>query len=257
MSANKVANRRGKTFTYRTVAFFVKPLLWLMSARKWAGVENFPATGGLIVASNHASNIDPLTMAHFVYNNAGAPKILAKASLWKIPVVGFLLRKTGQIPVERGTANAAASLKAAKIQLDAGNVVAVFPEGTLTKDPDLWPMVAKTGVARLALISQKPVIPVAQWNVHEVLPQKAKFPTIIPRKKVQILAGPPVELSDLYDQPLNSVTLQEATRRIMQEITALLGELRGQTPPTEPYHPAKAKNQIEPQSNTKESEEQA
>ena len=139
MSANKVASRRGKTFTYRTVAFFVKPLLWLMSARKWEGVENFPEKGGLIVASNHASNIDPLTMAHFVYNNAGAPKILAKASLWKIPLVGMLLRKTGQIPVERGTANAAASLKAAKIQLDAGNVVAVFPEGTLTKDPDLWP----------------------------------------------------------------------------------------------------------------------
>ena len=257
MNANKVACRRGKTFTYRTVAFFVKPLLWLMSARKWEGVENFPEKGGLIVASNHTSNIDPLTMAHFVYNNAGAPKILAKASLWKIPLVGTLLRKTGQIPVERGTANAAASLKAAKIQLDAGNVVAVFPEGTLTKDPDLWPMVAKTGVARMALISQKPVIPVAQWKVHEVLPQKAKFPTLIPRKKVQILAGPPVDLRDLYDQPLNSVTLQEATRRIMKEITNLLGELRGQTPPEEPYHPVKAKIQEKPQTITTESEEQA
>ena len=70
-----------------------------MTRRDWSGTENLPAEGGFIAASNHMTNIDPLTFAHFLWDNGFAPKILAKAPLFKVPVLGGVLRATGQIPV--------------------------------------------------------------------------------------------------------------------------------------------------------------
>lgn len=167
----------------------IKPLVTLMFGKKWRGMENIPSDGGIIVAANHASLLDPLTAAHFLYNANRPPRILAKASLWRVPFVGWVLRRTQMIPVLRGSAEASQSLEIAKERLDAGFCIAVFPEGTLTRDPEGWPMQARTGVARLALASQRPVIPLAQWGVTDVLPRGGKFPSFSRGKPFSCVPG--------------------------------------------------------------------
>ena len=216
---------------YRTIARIIRPMLFAITRRDWRGTEHLPIEGGFIAAANHMTNVDPLTFAHFLYDNGFAPRILAKASLFTVPVVGAVLKASGQIPVFRNTTDAGRSLEAAVAALEAGECVAVFPEGTLTRDPDLWPMVGKTGVARLALTTRVPVIPAAQWGPQNLLGRYKKLFKPFPPKKVTIVAGPPVDLSDLYDRPMNSAILREATERVMAAITALLEEIRGEQAP--------------------------
>jgi len=217
--------------SYRNVARIVRPVFMAITKRDWHGAENLPTDVGFIVASNHMTNIDPLTFAHYLWDNGFAPKILAKASLFKVPVVGRVLRSLGQIPVYRNTTAAADSLSAGVAAIQAGECVAVFPEGTLTRDPDLWPMVGKTGVARLALMTKAPVIPLAQWGAQDLLGRYSKWLKPIPPKKVTVVAGPPVALDDLYDRPMDNATLREATERVMDAITALLEQIRGEQAP--------------------------
>lgn len=216
---------------YRNVAHLLRPVLSAITRRDWHGSEHLPVDGGFIAAANHMTNIDPVTFAHFLYNSGFAPKILAKSSLFRVPVLGWVLRATGQIPVHRNTTDAGRSLSEGQAALEAGECVAVFPEGTLTRDPDLWPMVAKTGVARLALTTRVPVIPIAQWGAQDLLGRYSKVIKPFPRKKITIVAGPPVVLDDLYDHPLDTATLRLATERVMDAITALLADIRGEEPP--------------------------
>lgn len=226
---------------YRVVARIVRPVLFAMMHRDWRGAEHLPASGGFIAAANHMTNLDPLTFAHYLYDHGFAPKILAKASLFKYPVLGATLRATGQIPVYRNTSQAGQSLDAAVQALHDGECVAVFPEGTLTRDPDLWPMVGKTGVARLALMTRVPVIPVAQWGPQDILGRYSKVLRPFPPKKVSVVAGPPVVLDDLYDRPLDTATLREATERVMTAITAILEGLRGEPAPEVRFDTRRAK----------------
>ena len=220
---------------YRNVARVLRPILLAVTRRDWRGTEHLPTEGGFIAAANHMTNVDPLTFAHFLYDNGVAPKILAKASLFTVPVLGPVLRATGQIAVHRNSAAAGQSLQAAVDALAAGECVAVFPEGTLTREPDLWPMAGKTGVARLALTTRAPVIPIAQWGPQDLLGRYSKVLRPIPRKLVTVVAGPPVDLSDLYGRPQDSATLREATERVMTAITGLLEDIRGGTAPAERY----------------------
>ena len=220
---------------YRNVARVVRPFLFAVTRRDWRGQEYFPAEGGFLAAGNHMTNIDPLTFAHFLYDSGFAPKILAKSSLFTVPLLGRVLRASGQIPVFRNTAEAGKSLRAAIIALEEGECVAVFPEGTLTREPDLWPMAGKTGVARLALTTRAPVIPIAQWGPQQLLGRYSKVFKPIPRKRVTVVAGPPVDLSDLYDRPQDTVVLRAATERVMAAITGLLEEIRGEQAPTERF----------------------
>ncbi len=150
-------------------------------------------------------------------------------------MLGGLLTRTGMIPVHRGTAGAAQSLVDSTARLDEGECVVFFPEGTLTRDPDGWPMVGKTGVARLALASRAPVVPIAQWGAHRLLAPYGKVFKPIPPKQVAVHAGPPVDLSDLYDRPQDTATLREATERIMAAITSQLEEIRGEQAPAERF----------------------
>lgn len=220
---------------YRNVARIVRPFLFATTRRDWRGTEHLRRSGGFIVAANHATNIDPLTFAHYLWDAGIAPRILAKDSLFRVPVLGPVLRATGQIPVSRGTATAGRSLDAAAEALRAGEVVAVFPEGTLTREPDLWPMQGKTGVARLALSTKAPVVPVAQWGAHQLLGRYRKLLKPVPRKLVTVVAGPPVDLTDLYDRPLEGPVLREATERIMSAITRRLEEIRAEQAPAERF----------------------
>ncbi|WP_165987557.1 1-acyl-sn-glycerol-3-phosphate acyltransferase [Streptomyces sp. YIM 98790] len=228
-------SRRRIGFWYRFAAAVVKPVLRALFSRDWRGMENIPADGGFITVVNHNSYLDPLSYAHFQYNTGRVPRFLAKEALFKKGLVGTFMRNTGQIPVYRESSDAAGAFRAAVDAVRRGECVAFYPEATLTRDPDLWPMQGKTGAARVALLSRAPVIPVAQWGAHAVMPPyaKEKRVRIFPRKTLTVVAGPPIDFSDLYDLEPTVDVLRMATDRIMDAITALLAEVRGETPPAE------------------------
>jgi len=102
-------------------------------------------------------------------------------------------------------------------------------------------MVGKTGAARLALTTGAPVIPVAHWGAQVILPYGSTKPHLFPRHLVQMLAGPPVDLSAYGGQPLGREVLRGATAAIMADITGLEAQLRGQKPPAVPFDPAAAR----------------
>ncbi|MET9875495.1 lysophospholipid acyltransferase family protein [Actinacidiphila glaucinigra] len=236
-------SRRRIGFWYRLAAVIAKPPLVVLFKRDWRGMEHIPGQGGFITAVNHNSYLDPLSYAHFQYNTGRVPRFLAKAPLFKPAFVGAILRGTGQIPVYRESTDAANAFRAAVDAINSGECVAFYPEGTLTRDPEMWPMVGKTGVARVALMTKAPVIPVAQWGANEVMPPYAteKKLRLFPRRTLRVVAGPPVDLSAFYGQEANAEVLKDATDTIMAAVSELLGELRGQTPPAERFDPRKQK----------------
>lgn len=222
-------------FAYRTVITTVRPVLARITRQEWSGGEHLPREGGFIVAGNHISEIDPFMVAHFLVNHGWAPKFLAKSSLFEVPLLGRALHSLGQVPVFRGTRRASDSLAAAAEAVTDGACVVIMPEGTLTRDPDLWPMRAKSGVGRLALMTGAPVVPIAQWGVQQLLAPYARRPTgLFSRHTMHVRAGAPVDLADLQGRP-DSAAAREATDRIMGALTAQLAEIRGEQPPPAPF----------------------
>lgn len=223
----------------------LRPGIRMMMRLNWRGQENIPATGPVILAVNHLSYMDIFAVSLFTDSAGRYPVFLAKSSLFDIPVLGSILRRLGQLPVYRGQADAALVLKqAAQLVAKSSSCVIFYPEATVTRDPDQWPMVAKTGVARLALESDVPVVPIAHWGAQKILPYGSYLPKLLPRKTVQVAAGPPVDLSEFRDQPITNAVLRAATDKIMAEVAALLGGLRGLEPPAEFYHPAVARRKL-------------
>jgi len=220
------------------IAGIARPLLNLMMSKTWEGTEKLPA-GGFIAAPNHCTEIDPLVVGHMLYNKKRAPHFLAKAALFNVPGLGALLRATKQVPVERSTTGANRSLQVAQEIVAEGGAIIIYPEGTLTRDPDLWPMKGHTGAARLALEGDIPVVPIAHWGAHEVFPRYGKSFHLFPRKRSRLVVGDPVDLSAFRGRPLDKATLTEATEVIMDAITGLLAGLRGGQPPAERWDPAK------------------
>ena len=199
------------------------------------GRENLPRTGGVILAPNHLSYADWGAVAVFSYDGGRFPVFLIKSSVFNVKVIGPFLRKLGQLPVYRNRNDAALVLKQAEDALRDGQCLIVYPEGTASRDPDLWPMVGKTGAARLALKTGVPVIPIAQWGAHEVLPDGTTKPRLWPRKRARLVAGPAVDLSAFEGKPLTATTLRAATAAIMADVTSLLTGLRPGTPPAVPF----------------------
>lgn len=220
-------------FWYRLAAAILRPLLMAFTKRDWRGWEHVPESGGAVVVTNHISHIDPLTFAHFLYDSGRLPRFLGKASLWEVPFVRSVLRGTKQIPVYRESGTAAHAYSAAVDAVRHGELVVIYPEATLTRDPGLWPMVGKTGAARVALETGVPVVPVAQWGPHELLPPYAKRPHLLPRKTMHVWAGPPVPLDDLRGRPIDATLLREASDRITSAVTALLEQIRGEPAPAQ------------------------
>jgi len=222
--------------TFVIIAGIVRPALNLIMNKKWEGTDKLPA-GGFIAVPNHCTEIDPLVIGHMLYTNKRAPHFLAKSGLFKVPVVGSVLRATKQIPVERSTAGANRSLQLAQEIVAEGGAIIIYPEGTLTRDPDLWPMKGKTGAARIALATGCPVIPVGQWGAQEVLPPYTKRPHLVPRRNIVMKAGDPVDLADLVALPPSAETTARATDRIMAAVTAIVADLRDETAPEQRYDP--------------------
>jgi 1-acyl-sn-glycerol-3-phosphate acyltransferase len=228
----------------RFAAWVIKPVLLLCTRRDWRGHENVPPAGGVILAANHISHADPLTLCDFViFGIHRVPRFLAKDTLFKGGgIVGRTMRGAEQIPVYRRTADASLALRDAVAALDRGECVVIYPEGTVTRDPDKWPMQAKTGVARLALLSGAPVVPIGQWGPQDILDsyRSGRFRPL-PPKRVSVLVGPPVDLSAFRDQELTVDVLRDATAEVMTRVTELVEELRGdQAPGTVYVHDPKA-----------------
>ncbi|MFF1873617.1 lysophospholipid acyltransferase family protein [Kitasatospora herbaricolor] len=226
---------------YRFAAVLVKPVTTALVKPDWRGWEHLPKEGGFLAAVNHNSIIDPVVYAHWQYNSGRPPRILGKSTLFSVPFIGFMLRKTGQIPVFRDSTDAAQAFRAAIDAVNSGQCVQFYPEGTLTRDPDLWPMTGKSGVARVALMTGAPVVPVAHWGAHEIIPPygrgtagRGKF-NLFPRHTVVVAAGPPVDLSRYQGLELTPQVLRDATEDIMAAITEVLAGIRGEQPPAERY----------------------
>lgn len=232
--------REKRGWAFATCVAIVKPPLLAMTRRRWIDGHKLPAEGGCVVVGNHISHVDPFTFAHFIYDNGRIPRYLAKSEVFDIPVAGKLVRSAGQIPVYRLTTNAAHSFSAAVDAVNDGQCVVVYPEGTISRDPGLWPMTGKTGAARIALSTGCPVIPVAQWGANDILAPYSKKPRLIPRKTITMKVGDPVDLDDLRDKPLTPQVLHEATDRIMDALTRLLADIRGTEPPAERFDSRRA-----------------
>jgi 1-acyl-sn-glycerol-3-phosphate acyltransferase len=231
----KLDQKRGWAIT--VAASIIKPTLLAATSRTWVDGEKIPATGGCIVAINHISHVDPLLSAHFVYDHGRIPRYLAKSGLFGNKAIGGLLTAAGQIPVERLSRNAIGAYDAAVQAIGRGECIVIYPEGTLTRDPDLWPMKGKTGAARIALATGCPVIPVGQWGAQDVLPPYTKTPHLVPRKDIVMKAGDPVQLDDLVAGTHTPEAISQATERIMAAITTLVEDLRGGTAPAERFDP--------------------
>jgi 1-acyl-sn-glycerol-3-phosphate acyltransferase len=214
----------------------IKPLLLATTRHEWVGGENLPEVGGFVIVLNHISHVDPLTAAHLVYDHGRKPRYLAKSALFDNRALGLFLRGAGQIPVKRETRDAVGAYAAAVDAVRDGQCVVIYPEATITRDPDLWPMKGKSGAARIALETGCPVIPVGQWGAQEILPPYTKRPHVFPRREVVMRVGPPVDLEDLRaQQPRTAAVVNQATGRIMAAITHQLELVRGEQAPAERY----------------------
>lgn len=221
---------------YRVAVMIIRPLLWLLFKTDFKGQEHLPKRPqGFIVAVNHISYADPFAVALYLHSWKRRPRFLAKSSLFKIPFAKQILNGAKQIPVYRDTADAGNALRAAVQAVRDGECVVVYPEGTVTRDPDLWPMTAKTGVARLALETGAPVIPLGQWGPQDFLGYGDKKPKLFPRKTLHIYGGPPVDLSAWAGAEPTTEVLRAMTSKVMDEVAALVGEIRGEQPPATPY----------------------
>ncbi|MFZ0323577.1 MAG: lysophospholipid acyltransferase family protein [Actinomycetes bacterium] len=225
---------------YRFARAVLRPPLMLMTRRDWQGIEHIPSSGGCVVVTNHLSHVDPFTFAHFVNDAGRAPRFLAKSEVFELPGAGAVIRAAGQIPVYRETKDAANAYRAALAAVDAGECVVIYPEGTLTRDPALWPMTGKTGAARIGLTTGCPVVPVAQWGPQHVLSPYSRVPKLFPRSVMHVWAGPPVDLDDLRQVDLTADVLRNATTRIMAGIVSLMERIRGESAPAQLYDPRTA-----------------
>ncbi|WP_252441907.1 lysophospholipid acyltransferase family protein [Pseudonocardia humida] len=216
-------------------AAFFYPIGWLVGRSRFQGLTHIPATGGALLVANHVSHLDPVFSGLVVHRAKRVPRFLAKHSLWKAPVLGWALAGSGQIPVYRETTDAQQSLRDGIKALQDGKVVVIYPEGTITRDPDGWPMRSRTGVARMALATDVPVVPAVHWGTREVLDGYRKRFRPLPRKPITVRCGEPVDLTAYRGRPVDAVVLREVTDLVMSSVRALLAEVRGEPAPTEFY----------------------
>ena len=190
----------------------------LQYGMRWTfeGAHRIPTYGPVILGSNHVSYLDPLVLAFLADRRHRRVRFLAKAELFDKRGLGWALRRIGQIPVQRNSADAAASLDDAVAALAGGECVAVFPEGTISVD--LEPMAGKTGVARLAALSGVPVTPVGLWGAQRIL-FKGRKPRWRRGVAEVVVVGDPVRVAADED-------VHDATDRIMAAIVQCVARAR-------------------------------
>ena len=233
----RVANPNPVEPAYRRIAV---PAAWLMrriTRQDWDDARHLPRSGGVVVVANHVSNADPVVVAHYLVWNGRWPRFLAKVEIFGMPLVGWVARATGQIPVRRGTEQASASLAAAETALRQGASFLIYPEGTITTDPDGWPMTGRTGAVRLALATGVPLVPLGQWGAQRLLGgKKPSWPRLFPVPTMTVRTGEPVDLSDLAGRT-DREAVQIGTDGMMAAITAVVSDIRGRPAPAERFDP--------------------
>jgi 1-acyl-sn-glycerol-3-phosphate acyltransferase len=228
-------------FWIRVCVVVVYPLAGLLFRIRWHHLDRIPPpeAGGVIVAINHLSSVDTLLMARLVWQAGRIPRFLTKAAVFGWPVIGRVLAGAGQIPVYRGTTDAAGALAAAVDALRRGEAVVIYPEGTTTKDPDNWPMLAKTGVARLVLAcAEVPVIPVGQWGAQRR--RSARIRAHLARPRVRASVGEPVDLSRFRGAAADGEVVREIADTVMAAVREQVAVVRGAPPPREFHRPSRA-----------------
>lgn len=193
------------------------------------GMEHVPAEGPLLVACNHISELDPLCQGLFLVRAGRRPRFMAKSELLDNWLIKKVLLGARQIPVYRGTGDRG-PVDAAVRALREDQCVVIYPEATLTKNPDYSPMPAKTGIARVALEAGVPVLPLAVWGSHRFLPRRGEEKDLRFGRPILVKAGPPLDLSRFEDRAHDPRALHEATDQVMDEISRLVAELRARYP---------------------------
>ena len=222
-------------FGWRLTWFVLYPPASLLFHLRYVHLERMPQHGPAIIVVNHVSHVDPFLVSKLVLDAARVPRFLAKESIFEVPVVGWGMRAMGHIPVKRGTTDARQSLAAAVAALGRGELIVLHPEGTVTRDPEGWPMAGKTGAARLAtLVPDVPVIPVVQWGVQEQVDLYAKKVKLVPRPRHTLSIGEPIDLSAFHGVEATPRVLREITQLIMLRLRHDVAELRGVPLPTGP-----------------------
>jgi 1-acyl-sn-glycerol-3-phosphate acyltransferase len=222
-----MARRRAPV--YALAKLVVPPVIRSWVRLDCQGLEHIPRQGPVIIAANHISYFDPLCLGVFIDAAGRKVRFLAKSELYRNPLLGWVLRSAGQIPVYRESRDAARSLQDAVAAMRDGAAVAIYPEGTTTRNPDFSPMKAKTGVARLAALTGAPVVPVGMWGAH-LLFTRGKLGPFRRGIRVVVRAGPPMDLGLAPDATLEA--LNHARDRIMDAIVGLVEEAKtGWSPP--------------------------
>jgi 1-acyl-sn-glycerol-3-phosphate acyltransferase len=225
-------------FWIRTWVAILYPVDGLLFRIRWRNLDRVPAPdrGGVLIAVNHVSQIDTVLMARLVWQSGRVPRFMIKAGVFDWPIVGGMMKGSGQIPVYRGTTDAAKSLRDAVTALERGEAVVIYPEGTTTKDPDNWPMQAKTGIARLVLLSpDTPIVPIGQWGPHRMGGFSLKR---LGRRRPSLASvGEPLDMSRFRGKEPTGATLREITDEIMRAVRAEVATLRGEPEPKEFFVP--------------------
>ncbi len=235
---DKTIERREKTAVWRFFAALVVPFVVLVGRYHVQHAERIPRSGPFIMAANHITDFDPLVTAYTLWHHGRVPHYLAKASLFRVPVIGWAFRSTGQVAVERAARGQNNTIAQGERIITEGLALVIYPEGTLTRDPEFWPMRGKSGAVRIALETGVPLIPAAHWGAQKILPRWSKRFSLFPPKTVNIVIGEPLDLSPWLGKPLDAKNLREATLFVMQAITSLLEGLRGESAPAERWDPA-------------------
>lgn len=193
--------------------------------------------GPVIVISNHTSYADGVLLALVCRRLGRSARLLAAAGVFRVPVLGVALRRLGFIPVARGTEQAADALGPAADALAAGEVVALFPEGRLTRDPNHWPERAKTGSVRLALRTGAPIVPVALDGAHRVVGRtrmvRSLLKNVILRPRVATAVGAPIDVRAMLRGEETPDEVRRLTDVVMARLVDLVEELRGELAPAE------------------------
>lgn len=222
--AERAPSRRGKREpVYTLTKNVLVPLLWFFFRWRFIGLDKVPRSGPAIIAANHISYFDPLCHAYFVVKSGRRPRFFAKAELWRNPFLRFVLGNAGQIPVERGSGETG-PVEKAEDALARGEVVVIYPEATITTTDDLTPMRGKTGVARVALASGAPVIPVAVWGAQWVRP-KGRRAVHRWRRLMMLNAGDPMRFPEHVGRQDDPGVRREVADRIVAELDRLVREL--------------------------------
>ncbi|RLP98214.1 1-acyl-sn-glycerol-3-phosphate acyltransferase [Micromonospora sp. CV4] len=224
---------------WRAAQLLARALVGLLARLEVTGeVPAHLRRGPLVLAANHISPFDPVVMAAACQARGIAPRIMATAGLFRAPVLGSLMRHAGHIRVDRGTDAVHRALEAATAAVAGGSVILIYPEGRISLDPGIWPERGKTGAARLALACAAPVIPVAQWGAHEVLPYRAPrgmlrgvARALWRRPVIRVHFGAPIDLQEAAASGPGAA--RRATDQIIDALTDSLAPLR----PDEPGRP--------------------